>query len=1210
MAKKIENKDLFASDFLEPQKKSLQEVIELIKLMESEMKDVLKVQQQMLKQSDTKSVKGLEQRKKAITNINQVSKEMLKLEQQRKKTSAQLQLAETEQAKKLERTRQQLNAKKKAVREQIKAENQLTNGYAQQSKRLNELRKKYKDLILTEGKQTKESRKLRKEITQLDAKLKKVDAQTGQFQRNVGNYPKVFGSAINALRSFGLALGGVAVVRDIFGKVSEFEQSIANLSAITGATGDDLDFLKNKAIELGESTTLSSSQVAEGFKLIASAKPELLENGEALASVTNEAIKLAEAAGLELPEAASALANTLNQFNAGAESASEFVDVLAAGAKFGAGDINFLNEAFKKAGTVAASSGIQFSDASAALEVLAEKGVDASTAGTNFRNILLNLQKEGIGFVNGQFDMNFALENAKELLDNIEDAGERAEAKVKLFGKQNIASAEALLNNSKRLKELQTELQKTGIAAEQQEKNTNTLQGAIKSLQSAWEGFILRLNEGTGAFGFVRNAIQWLADNFNTVISFVKTAAIAWGTYKASLLLVNKETGKFKNFGIVSMLKNLISGLKGASGAAKSASGGFKALGTAIKSIPLVGWISGITTAISLLSDFGSEASFAAEQQERLNESLEQGAKNVEEENNALVQGFNDRLTIEKNLLAQKLKDIKSEKEKRKVIQRTGASIKAFAKGEIAFIEEKIKKRQEEAKELKLGDREQKDRYNVLSAELEKLEETRRKFIELRDNSEGKSWTLYSELQRERNKLNAQNTQKKVELDEKEVKSAKKVSEFEKIRNEILKDRLDTISEIFALDFESQITDLTQEIDKELERQNEIALSDPASVNVDKLEELMLKRFEIQKEAILKEKEFRLKELKSEQEEALEEIKNNETLSKEEKIKLRQETNDLYKQKRIAVEQEINNELKDLTNNYVETLDEANDQIIENQIQGSDKINKKSISDLKKQKQILQERFNAFKEFTSKIIELMDARTDKQLENIDKEIEASKKRQEQLEELANKGNLKAEQSVSAEIKRQAELERQKEALEKKKLRRKAFIEGLDLLSSKIDSGEKDAVASTLRDMTTLLSALATLPGFYEGTNTTVADALGKPNLSSGKDGYLVRVDGAEKVLNPSMSARTGNMTTEEITRAAELYNSGALDYQMLIHPKVQELNTPYQSNADILRKFDSLERTIKDKPILSDLKFDELSKALIVAVEANGDLKRTHYKLK
>ena len=63
----------------------------------------------------------------------------------------------------------------------------------------------------------------------------------------------------------------------------------------------------------------------------------------------------------------------------------------------------------------------------------------------------------------------------------------------------------------------------------------------------------------------------------------------------------------------------------------------------------------------------------------------------------------------------------------------------------------------------------------------------------------------------------------------------------------------------------------------------------------------------------------------------------------------------------------------------------------------------------------------------------------------------------------------------------------------------------------MDGGEKDAVTSTLNDMTRLLGALSALPGFIDGTETTVGAALGKPQLNTGTDDYIVRVDGSEKI---------------------------------------------------------------------------------------------------
>jgi hypothetical protein len=105
MPQKIENKDIFSPDFLEPQKKSFKELLDLIKNIETELKDVLKVQQEMVKTSDKKSVEGLKKRQRAVQSVNVVSKEMLNLEKQRISTTEQLALADSKEARAVAATR-------------------------------------------------------------------------------------------------------------------------------------------------------------------------------------------------------------------------------------------------------------------------------------------------------------------------------------------------------------------------------------------------------------------------------------------------------------------------------------------------------------------------------------------------------------------------------------------------------------------------------------------------------------------------------------------------------------------------------------------------------------------------------------------------------------------------------------------------------------------------------------------------------------------------------------------------------------------------------------------------------------------------------------------------------------------------------------------------------------------------------------------------
>lgn len=379
---------------------------------------------------------------------------------------------------------------------------------------------------------------LKNEVLKNNDALKKNSGFVAGVKQGVGQWAT---SMIGVTAGIALVSKGLT---DAVQRIKTFDESIKNLSAITGATGKDLEFLKQQAIELGSKTTLSASQVAEGFKLIASAKPELLKNGEALSSVTEEAIRLAEAAGLELPEAASALANTLNQFGAGADQAAKFVDVLAAGSKEGAGDVNFLNEAFVKAGVVASQANLSVQETAASFEVLAEKGFTAENAGTQFRNILIKLQS-------GADDTNPAVVGLSKAIENLGKKNLSTAELAKEFGTQNLAAAQTLLTEQERLSELTTALDKNGVALEQQKKNNDTLEGSLKMLDSAYEGLILSIEDGSGV---ISQSFKSMIDDFSRLLNMISALnsddplkALSDGaiSYANKLGVVNDEQANF-----------------------------------------------------------------------------------------------------------------------------------------------------------------------------------------------------------------------------------------------------------------------------------------------------------------------------------------------------------------------------------------------------------------------------------------------------------------------------------------------------------------------------------------------------------------------------------------------------------------------------------------------------------------------------------------
>ena len=1225
MPQKIENKDIFSSDFLEPQKKSFKEIIELIKLMEKEMKDVLKLQQQMLKTSDKKSVEGLKKRQQAVQSVNVVSKEMLNLEKQRISTTEQLALADSKEARAVQATRIELARKKKAVKEEILAEKGLIGEYKKQSTRLNDLRKKYKDLILVQGKETNATRKLRKEITTLDKRLKKVDASTGQFQRSVGNYPKVFGKAGNALRSMGLAIGGLAIIRNIATTIKSFDQSMANLSSITGATGKDLDFFKEKAIELGSSTTLSANQVAEGFKLIASAKPELLEDAAALALVTEQSIILAEAAGIDLPIAAQSLALSLNQFGAGADEASKFIDVLAAGSKKGAGDINFLNGAMLKVGGAADAAGLSFVDTVAVLETLAPVLGSGEEAGTKFRNILANLQKEGLGFASGQFNINEAIAETNEMLNAIQDPAEKAATRIKLFGKQNDAAGIQLLNNTKALEAFQISLDENGIALEQQKINNDTFQGSLKALSSAWEGIVLGFESGTGVFAGLKDVIGFVASNLKTIIKVLTVSTVAWAANKAVIAATSVITRASAAASALFRTAKVSETV-----AVEASTVAQKGLNTAMKANPIGLIITLIAAAVTAYQLFSDQTTMAEKSQKAFNEGLEEGAEDAKKLVDELaLLGDEERRLINLRLRAGEITGEEAAKERLKVLKQESIDLAAafneqddLRDAEQLASEERIKQLKKDIKEIaKLTGSSNKFASDKLIADEILNSKRRQGEIQRRIDEIGKE---YDAKQKEIDEANAEAIGKEKEFQEELTDEQIKAQEKRAKELGLYLIRLQDLQDAAIV---SGFKREQQQLKRKFKR-NIDAIKGNSQVEIDlrkALEDTLQKELEELREKYEATEESQRKAV-SDKKKKYREEQNDEALAIDEEY-----FNDIYQQQKkqleirakteeVAASEFLDLELdrliaelelleiygKDTTDKLKEIADKKHQIHLAN----LDEIKKVDEDEAKRIKKQQEEQLTALRSFADEAIKISNAKTDKEIENTNKEIEASKTRQNELQQLAAQGNLTAEQSVSAEIKRELELERQKEALEKKKARRQIIIEGLDLLSSKIDGGEKDAVTSTLNDMTRLLGALAALPGFIDGTETTVGAALGKPQLNTGVDDYIVRVDGSEKILNPNMSARTGNMTTEEITRAAEMYSSGMFDQNVLIHPKVNALNQPFQNSNEILKKFDSLESTIRNKPILSDLKFDDLQKALVVTVEQNGDLKRAHYKLK
>lgn len=337
----------------------------------------------------------------------------------------------------------------------------------------------------------------------LNQALRKADTDTKKLNQTVSKTSRSFDKVSVSAGKMLAVLGGTAAIIGFIKGVSDatirFSKVMGELSAITGAVGKDLEFLKNASKEFGRTTLTSSVDAAEAMKLIASAKPELLNNLDALKSVTEQVITLSEAAGVNMPQAIEAAVGSLNQFGLGADQAARFVDVLAAGSKFGSSEVAETGAALQKAGVVASQAGLSFEELNAAIQVLAANGQKAEIAGTGLRGVLLKLMTQ----TNNQF--NPAVVGLQKAFENLGKAGLSATEQKKLFGDEGITVAQILIKETEALAKMNEQLGQQGVALEQAAKNADTYAGRIKKLANAWESWKQTIGESGESSQLINN---------------------------------------------------------------------------------------------------------------------------------------------------------------------------------------------------------------------------------------------------------------------------------------------------------------------------------------------------------------------------------------------------------------------------------------------------------------------------------------------------------------------------------------------------------------------------------------------------------------------------------------------------------------------------------------------------------------------------------
>lgn len=332
-------------------------------------------------------------------------------------------------------------------------------------------------------------KKVGDEATSLDSKLANAAKGFGKFTAKAIGWAS---TAVSAVGGYVLKVGG------------DFESAMSEVSAISGATGADLDALTQKAKEMGAATKFTSAESAEAFKYMAMAgwKTEDMLNG--ISGVMN----LAAASGEDLAEVSDIVTDAITAFGLQASDSAHFADVLAAASNSANTNVSMLGGSFKYVAPVAGALGYSIEDTSVALGLMASSGIKAEMAGRSLRAMLSRLASPTKdveeAFAQLGLSASEALTNAdgsmKPLSETIEilrgkmgglDEATKASVASGIAGTEAMSGLLAIVNTSDEyFDELTAAIDSAdGTAQKMADTMNDNLQGAIKIMKSAVEIF-------------------------------------------------------------------------------------------------------------------------------------------------------------------------------------------------------------------------------------------------------------------------------------------------------------------------------------------------------------------------------------------------------------------------------------------------------------------------------------------------------------------------------------------------------------------------------------------------------------------------------------------------------------------------------------------------------------------------------------------------
>ncbi|CUT96422.1 MULTISPECIES: phage tail tape measure protein [Staphylococcus] len=370
-------------------------------------------------------------------------------------------------------------------------------------------------------------------------RLGQTFSEIGPKIKSVGDSMKSVGRSMSLYVTAPIAAGfGTAMKKSI-----DFDDTMRKVKATSGATGDEFNQLRTKALQMGRDTKFTASESAEAMNYMALAGWDTKDMLKGVGGVMD----LAAASGEDLASVSDIVTDNLTAFGMKAKDSTHFADVLAQTSSKANTDVRGLGEAFKYAAPVAGALGYSVEDTSIAIGLMSNAGIKGEKAGTALRTMFTNLSKPtkamkdemdklGISIT----DSNGEMLPMRDVLDQLRgkmgglSKDQQAAAASTIFGKEAMSGALAVINASD----------------EDYKKLTKSIdgsKGASKRMANEMEGGI------GGAMRKMKSAIESLAISLGDALAPMLYKVATWVT-KLANKFSNLPTGVQKTIAVVGLL--------------------------------------------------------------------------------------------------------------------------------------------------------------------------------------------------------------------------------------------------------------------------------------------------------------------------------------------------------------------------------------------------------------------------------------------------------------------------------------------------------------------------------------------------------------------------------------------------------------------------------------------------------------------------------